>query len=220
MKKKNVILIALFVILVLGITLTTIVVLPKNKKDDTPSDKTSEKADEAQQDLPELIENKSEKSYLTFDLKGDYYYKESYQSTVDLISLVYSANKKFDFDKTDIYLSTVFNKEKNYIIETYSIGNIKTNLNYRFTIKDDKLSKLEVIGVKKKNLKRVNKTDEEKLKKLADNFNIEEFLKSKNIDREKNPPLEEEFYYDYNTQELIYEYGRLVGEERIYKRIN
>ena len=219
MKKKKVILIALFVILVLGITLTTIVVLPKNKKVDTPSDKTSEKVDEVQQDLPELIENKSEKSYLTFDLKGDYYYKESYQSTVDLISLVYNANKKFDFDKTDIYLSTVFNKEKNYLIETYSIGNIKTNLNYRFTIKDDKLSKLEVIGVKKKNLKRVNKTDEEKLKKLADNFNIEEFLKSKNIDREKNPPLEE-FYYDYNTQELIYEYGRLVGEERIYKKIN
>lgn len=104
MKKKKVILIALFVILVLGITLTTIVVLPKNKKVDTPSYKTSEKIDEAQQDLPELIENKSEKSYLTFDLKGDYYYKESYQSTVDLISLVYSANKKFDFDKTDIYL--------------------------------------------------------------------------------------------------------------------
>ncbi len=220
MQKKKVILIALLIIIILGLSLTGVIFLSKNKKEEPPSDKTTEKVDEVQQQLPELIENKSDKNYLTFDLKGDYYYKNSQQGTIDLISLIYNANNKFNFNKTDIYLSPEYNEEKGYIIYNYSIGNIKTNLNYRFTIKDEKLSKLEIIGVKKANLKRVNKTDEEKLKTITKNFDIEDFLKSKNINREKNPPLEEVFYYDYNTKELTYEYGRLVGAERIFKKLN
>lgn len=222
-KKKNLIIIGLCVILIVGfngiIFLTNLQI--GEKINEGTSTTTKENIEEyVGQDLPELVLDQNEKAYLTYNIKGDFYYKPSNQFHIDLINIINEIKDYNIIKEEGSYLAPFYNETFETLSIIYCIGRIETNLNFQFQFKDNKLDKLIVSGVKRNNLNKVEKTNEEKLIELVDNFNVDDFLASKNIDRKKEPALKEIFSYDYNTQELIYDYVREIGKDKIFKKIN
>lgn len=224
MKKKNLIIIIVSLILIIGFN--TLVLLAEKKMIEKPNytfgTTTTPLVSEelVGEDIPELVEDKSEKDYLIYNIKGDFYYRPSPQFHIDLINIINEIKDYNIIKEEGSYLMQPYNESSSMLSMIYCIGRIETNLTFSFQFKDSKLNKLIVSGVKKNNLNKVIKINEDKLKELVENFNVEEFLISKNINRKEEPPLKEIFLYDYNTQELTYEYVREIGKERIYKKIN
>lgn len=216
------IIIPIIVVLLIAIILIIVLIPPKNNNEEDKKEETT--TTEVAQDLPEIVENKQEKTYMTYDIKGDFYYRNTYQGFTDITNLIILIDEKIGCSKQAFSYGREenMNGSSGMVFYAYDINGIKTNKTFILYIEDNKIYKVVIGGIKKSNLNRIQKIDEQKLIDIKNSFDIDAYLKENNIDR-NNPPddyISDGFNYDYNTNTLTYDYLRKLGSKSLSKKLN
>lgn len=160
-----------------------------------------------------LIENINfEEDYINYDVNSDIYvYKDSANKEEILTKIVNEIKKhddKFNFNEYKVDYNFVNDNGDVYIFFTKYINDIKTNKVYFVVAEKNKVKKIWLAGVKKENNVDVDEQNIINKKKTFEKNAKSTFeLENKRVQKNKGNTYsssDDEYYYDYNTDELTY----------------
>jgi len=160
-----------------------------------------------------LIENINfEEEYINYDVSSDIYvYKDSTDNEEILSKIVdeiKAHDNKFNLNEYKVHYNYVNDNGDVYIFFTKYVNDIKTNKVYLAVAEKNKITKIWLAGVKKKNnLDIDDKNIIDKKDAFERNSKNEFKMKNRSIQNNKSKVYyssDDEYYYDYNTDELTY----------------